>query len=74
MNENSPIKWIPISVKPTGIERRMLVWVKWPEVRWPSYPGPAIAWWKNGPKWFYLKGIENADHLITHWSEINQPE
>ena len=74
MTKIIPINWIPISVKPTGIERKMLVWVKWPELGWPSNPGPEIAWWKRGPEWFCLKNIENADHLITQYSEINEPE
>lgn len=74
MKDDLSIKWIPISVKPTGVERKMLAWVKWPELGWPSRPGPEIVWWKNDLGYFCIKNISCADNLITHWSEINEPE
>ena len=74
MNNTASINWIPISVKPTGIERKMLVWVNWPELNLLRRPGPEIAWWKNDLGYFCIKNVSCADNLITHYSEINEPE
>lgn len=73
MNSHSPICWTPTSVEPTGADRKVLVWVKFPLLGRPSEPGPAIALWKGDLGCFCIKNILGADNLITHWSEINDP-
>jgi hypothetical protein len=67
--------WKPISDKPTGFERRVLLWLVWPEdeILWPAPPEAVIGWWKHGPACFTSADIENADHLVTHWCEITEP-
>ena len=67
------ITWKPVSEKPTGAERRVLLWVVYPEVGWRCPPGPVTGWWKHGPGCFAFNEFENADHLVTHWSEVNEP-
>ena len=65
--------WIPATTKPTGWERKVLVWVVWPQCGWPQWPEPKIAWWKHGPGCFSVDNVENANHLVTHWMDISEP-
>lgn len=66
--------WTPTKDKlPTGVEREMLLWVVWPEMSWPAPPEPIVGWWKHGPRCFCFEGIENGNHLVTHWAEITEP-
>lgn len=67
-------QWIPASTKPEGCERRVLLWIVWPQMRgWCDSPEPLIGWWKHGPQCFALGDIENADHLVRYWMEIPNP-
>ena len=65
--------WTPATIKPIGEERKVLCWVGWPECGWPHYAEPIIGWWKSGPKCFAVDSIEDANHLVTHWAEIPEP-
>lgn len=65
--------WIPATTKPTGWERKVLVWVVWPQCGWPQWPEPMIGWWKHGPGCFAVGNVENANHLVTHWMDISEP-
>lgn len=65
-----PDGWIPAGHRPNGHERRVLCWVVWPG---PGFPEPIVGWWKHGPGCFAVEGVENADHLVTHWKEIGEP-
>lgn len=65
--------WIDAATKPTGWERKVLVWVVWPEYGWSSPPEPLIGCWKHGPGCFSIGHIENANHLVTHWMDIPKP-
>lgn len=65
--------WIPATTKPTGWERKVLVWVVWPQCGWPQWPEPLIGWWKHGPDCFAVGNVENANHLVTHWMDISEP-
>jgi hypothetical protein len=67
------MNWISAATKPIGCERKMLLWIVWPECGWPSPPEPIIGWWKHGPECFSVQKIENANHLVTHWMEIKEP-
>ncbi|MBC8125813.1 MAG: hypothetical protein H8M99_01515 [Gloeobacteraceae cyanobacterium ES-bin-144] len=62
--------WIDAATKPTGWERKVLVWVVWPPCGWPQWPEPLIGWWKHGPGCFAVGNVENANHLVTHWMDI----
>lgn len=62
--------WTPVSTKPEGYERPILVWVVWPQRGWPE---AKVGWWKHGPGCFAFDEFENADHLVTHWMEISDP-
>ena len=67
-------RWITANTKPEGCERRVLLWIVWPQMRgWCDSPEPLIGWWKHGPKCFALGDIENADHLVRYWMEIPDP-
>jgi hypothetical protein len=56
---------------PGGWERKVFVWVVWPETRgWGAEPEPVVAWWKHGPSCFAFDNIDPANHLVTHWMEI----
>lgn len=67
-------QWIPASTKPEGCERRVLLWIVWPQMSgWCDSPEPLIGWWKHGPQCFALGDIENADHLVRYWMEIPDP-
>lgn len=72
MAENS-INWQPSSLLPSGWERKVLLWIVWPEMGWPSPPEPKIGWWKHGPQTFAFEEFENANHLVKFWAEINEP-
>jgi hypothetical protein len=65
--------WIPASTKPEGYERRVLLWTVYTDFGWRDQPEAKIGWWKHGPGCFAFDGIENADHLVTHWMEIADP-
>jgi hypothetical protein len=65
--------WIDAKTKPTGGERTVLVWVVWPQCGWPQWPEPLIGWWKPGPGCFAVGNVENANHLVTHWMDISEP-
>lgn len=65
--------WIDAATKPTGCERKVLVWVVWPQCGWPQWPEPKIAWWKHSPGCFSVDDVENANHLVTHWMDIHEP-
>ena len=65
--------WTPATTKPGGCERKVLCWVVWPECGWPSPPEPIIGWWKHGPECFAVESVEHANHLVTHWAEIPEP-
>lgn len=65
--------WIDAATKPTGWERKVLVWVVWPQCGWPQWPEPLIGWWKHGPGCFAVGNVENANHLVTHWMDISEP-
>jgi hypothetical protein len=69
------INWRPATERPTGFERRVLLWVVWPEdeILWPVPPEAIIGWWKHGPQCFGFDNVEHADHLVTHWCEIPEP-
>lgn len=67
------VSWIPATTKPTRWERKVLVWVVWPQFGWPQWPEPKIGWWKNGPGCFAVDDVENANHLVTHWMDISEP-
>lgn len=65
--------WTPAAKKPEGWERKVLCWVVWPDSVWRDQPEPVIGWWKHGPGCFAVGDVENADHLVTHWAEIPEP-
>ena len=65
--------WTSAQTKPEGCERKILCWVVWPECGWPSPPEPIIGWWKHGPGCFAVDSVEHANHLVTHWAEIPEP-
>jgi hypothetical protein len=67
------MNWTPSNIKPEGCERKVLLWIVWPECGWPSPPEPVIGWWKHGPETFAFDNFENANHLVTHWAEITEP-
>lgn len=67
------MNWIPTTTTPEGAERKMLLWVVWPECGWPAQPEPIIGWWKHGPQCFAFGQFENANHLVTHYTEITEP-
>ena len=77
MNNTSivDINWRPATERPAGFERRVLLWVVWPEdeILWPVPPEAIIGWWKHGPQCFGFDNVEHADHLVTHWCEIPEP-
>lgn len=67
-------RWISANTKPEGFERRVLLWIVWPQVLgWCDSPEPLVGWWKHGPKCFALGDIENADHLVRYWMELPDP-
>jgi hypothetical protein len=68
MNNN----WINSATKPTGSERKVLVWVIWPN-HGRDQPEPLIGWWRHGPGCFSVENVENANHLVTHWMDISAP-
>lgn len=68
------IQWTPANIKPDGFERKVLCWVVWPQISRPHPPEPIVGWWRHGPECFSLDNIENANHLVTHWTETNKPE
>lgn len=68
------ISWTPSSTKPKGYERRVLCWVVWPSSGRPFHPEAIVGWWKHGPQCFAVEDIENANHLVSHWAEINEPK
>jgi hypothetical protein len=65
--------WTSAKTKPEGCERKILCWVVWPKCGRPSPPEPIIGWWKHGPGCFALESVEHANHLVTHWAEIPEP-
>ena len=65
--------WTSAQTKPEGWERKILCWVVWPECGRPSSPEPIIGWWKHGPGCFAVDSVEHANHLVTHWAEIPEP-
>lgn len=67
------IQWTPSNIKPDGFERKILCWVVWPESGWPNPPEAIVGWWKHGPQCFSVESVESANHLVTHWTEINKP-
>jgi len=67
------VGWIPVSTKPEGYERRVLLWLVYTDCGWRDQPEPKIGWWKHGPGCFAFYEFENADHLVTHWMEITDP-
>ena len=67
------MNWIPSTTKPEGCERKVLLWIAWPECGWPCPPEPVVGWWKHGPACFAFGKYENANHLVTHWQEIVEP-
>lgn len=67
------MNWIEATTKPTGDERKMLLWIEWPDTFWPEPPELVIGWWKHGPQTFAFREYENANHLVTHWCEITKP-
>lgn len=73
------MQWTPTSMRlPDGFERTMLLRVEWPKESfcgWGCFSGPeyVIGWWKHGPKCFSFMDIENANHLVTHWMDIQEP-
>jgi hypothetical protein len=71
---SNTMKWISSQQKPNGDERKMLLWIEWPECGWPSPPEAAIGWWKHGPECFAFQEFENANHLVKFWSEIPEPK
>jgi|GEM_PF-5918000 len=66
--------WTPSSNKPKSFERKILCWVVWPETNWYQPPEAIIGWWKDEPQCFSVKNIENANPLVTHYAEIDEPE
>ncbi len=52
----------------------MLLWIVWPQEGRYSQPEPVIGWWKHGPACFAFDDIENANHLVGHWAEIDCPD
>lgn len=66
------INWTPANTKPDGFERPVLCWVVWPEIS-RHHEKAIIGWWRHGPECFSIEKIENANHLVTHWAEINKP-
>ena len=73
VSSSALLGWSPVSKKPNGTERKILLWIVWPESSWPTWPEPKIGWWKCGPECFCVDDIENADHLVTHWMDIKEP-
>lgn len=68
------LNWISKDIKPEGCERKMLLWIEYPEnCRWYNRPEAKIGWWKHGPGCFAFGEFENADHLVTHYAEITEP-
>jgi len=67
------MNWKTVDLKPEGWERKVLLWVVWPECGWPQFPEPKIGWWKHGPGCFAFDEYENANHLVTHWEDIHDP-
>ncbi len=68
------MKWISSQQKPNGDERKILLWIEWPECGWPSPPEPVIGWWKHGPQTFSFDQYEFANHLVQFWAEIPEPK
>lgn len=69
------IKWISANIKPEGTERKMLLFIKdYPCGYWSSIDTCALGWWKHEPGCFAFNDIENANHLVTHYSELNEPD
>lgn len=68
------IIWTEATTKPIGPERKMLLRVQYKNPIYFRFPEFVIGWWKHGPGCFAFNDIEHANHLVTHWSEINRPE
>lgn len=68
------MNWIPAQQKPNGFERKILLWIEWPECGWPSPPEPVIGWWRHGPQTFSFGQYEFANHLVQFWAEIPEPK
>ena len=68
------MNWTPSNIKPEGFERKVLLWIVWPECGRPSTPEAVVGWWRHGPETFSFERIENANHLVTHWAEITEPK
>jgi hypothetical protein len=67
------MNWKPITQLPTDSERKMLLWIEWPECGWPLPPELVIGWWKHGPQTFSFDMYEFANHLVKFWAEIEEP-
>jgi uncharacterized protein YfaA (DUF2138 family) len=58
-------QWIPISEKPTvGDDAQVVVRFEQDSM---GIVHKALGWWCDGPGHFSAEGVENADHLLTHY-------
>lgn len=76
-NEKEQKFWTSSKTPPKGSERRVLCRVTWSSghnQQWAVSFEPIVGWWKDGPQCFSIEGIENANHLVSHWCEIPEPQ
>lgn len=69
------MNWKPITEKPEGFERKVLLWVNTSRAfTYRPNIGPEIGWWRHGPSLFSYDDIEDASCVATHWAEISAPD
>jgi hypothetical protein len=63
-------QWIPLTEKPTvGDDAQVVVRYEQDSM---GIVHKALGWWCDGPGHFSAEGVENADHLLTHYILLPQ--